>query len=120
MASYKEKARAAFLEQVHAKGFCDSREVAFGANADRLPNGAFGMVLLALRDNTLRICDLDIKSNIGPVLYTIPLAEVEQFRVGLGLVGRSLRFTWQGQMFSFKNMVGLKEQLELLAAEANR
>lgn len=120
MANYKEKARAALLEKVHAGNLCDERDAAFCATADVLPNGSFGIVLLALNGNRLHICDVDFQNNIGSVLYSVPMADVQDFKIGRSLVGNTLRFTWNNHPFRFKNMTGLKDLLEIIGSEVGK
>ena len=120
MASYKETVRAAILEQAHAKNLCDARDAAFCATADELPDGSFGIVLLALNGNTLNICDIDLRNNIGGILCAVPMAEVQNYKIGRSLFANTLGFTWNGHKFFFKNMAGVKELLELIGSEAGK
>lgn len=118
MASYKERVRAAILEQVHARNLCDERDAAFCAAADALPDGSYGIVLLALDGNRLNICDIDIHNNIGRIIDTITLTDVRNFKVGRSLLASTLCFTYGGFDYFFRNIVGMKAQLEAIASEA--
>lgn len=116
--SYKENARAVLLKNTHARDLCDDREVVFCATAAALPNGESGIVLLSLKGHELFISDIDWQSNIGQTLYTVPLPDAEQFKISWALIGSKMRFSYRNARYAFTNLVGIKDMLAVLKAEA--
>ncbi len=118
MASAKEK----YAQKMIAAGVCDERGAAFAATAVELPDGSFGMCLLGVRGNELQIYETDMRNNIGEKLYAIPLREVSGVSVNrfLGelLKGYSLRFTYNGFVYTFKNCFQQKDALAVIQKEA--
>ena len=120
MASYKEKARAALIETVKAKGLCDERGAAFVASS---PNG---FVLLAVSGNILTISEIDMQHNIGRCLKSIPLREISRLTVKEGFLsvlfgGTPLSFVYDGKTYAFSNVVitgGVKDSVEVIKKES--
>ena len=117
---YKEKQRALLLERAHAKDLCDDRNVAFCASASALPNGEKGIALLSLKGGDLFISDIDMYSNIGETLYTVPMAQTENFKIGWSLIGNTMRFDYKGNRYAFTNMVGVKEMQAVIQSETTK
>ena len=118
--SYKEKQRALLLEKTHEKELCDERNVAFCASASALPNGERGVCLLSLKGGELFISDIDLHSNIGRTLYTIPMVQTENFKIGWSFIGNTMRFDYRGDRYAFTNMVGVKEMQAAIQSEATK
>ena len=104
-------------EKLISGGYCDERGVGFAANAELLPNGSYGIVLLCLKGNELTIYDTDMQTNPGRVIIRIPLKEAEGLKVK-GLLIKSLKFKYRGFEYCFKNLLGLNAQLEIIAGES--
>lgn len=114
--------REKFACNMQEAGVCDERGAAFCATVTQLPDGAFGMVLLGVKGNMLTIYDTDMKTSVGDVLYTIPLAEVTDLQINSGLLaellkGFSFRFTYDGFTYKFKNCAQMKAQLDVIRSE---
>jgi len=112
-----------FSQTVVDAGVCDERGAAFCATAVRLPQGEFGMVLLGVNGNELFIYDIDMRSNIGEHLYTIPLKEITDLKINNGLLGEmikgySFKFNYEGFEWKFKNCAMKKNELAVIQKEA--
>ncbi|MBR0464166.1 MAG: hypothetical protein IJJ23_07255, partial [Clostridia bacterium] len=60
------KPEGKFHKKMMDEGYCDDRGVVFCATATSLPNGEYGIVLLALHGDILSIYDvLDMHNTIG-------------------------------------------------------
>ncbi len=99
------------------EGLCDERGAAFCANAELLPNGSYGLVLLALKGGTLSVYDVDMHSNPGKLIRKIELHEVQELSIK-GLIIKKLKFKYQGFEYVFNNLMGLKEPLEVIKRES--
>ena len=113
-----------FAQKMFDAGVCDARGAAFCATAVKLPDGAFGMVLMGVVGNELSLYDTDMKSNVGEHLYTIPLKEVTDLQITSGMLaeifkGYSFKFAYNGFEWKFKNCAQQKAQLEVIRREAN-
>lgn len=111
-----------FAQKMQAAGVCDERGAAFCATAVRLPNGAFGMCLLGVKDNDLSIYDTDMKSSVGELIVTIPLGEIEDLMITTGLLaevfkGYSFKFVHKGFTYKFKNCAQQKAALAVIQSE---
>ena len=105
------------------RGFCDERGAAFCATATKLPNGEFGMVLLAVKEHALRIYDILNMREIGELLYSVPLREISGLKSKTGVIkmllpGEVLSFDYNGAHYGFTNMYKVNEQLQVLREEA--
>ena len=112
-----------FQQQIHAKGLCDERCAAFMATSGVLPGGGFGMVLLAVKGHNLYIYDtVGMKSEIGELLYVIPLREIRKLETGNLLTemlkNYSLRFEYNGHRFTFRNCFTMKREIAVIKEEA--
>lgn len=92
-------------------GYCDERGAAFCGNAAMLPNGTWGMVLLAVNGGELTIRDVDAKSQPGRVLYRIPLSQTEGLRFK-GFIIKTLVFKYNGFEYSFGSLIATKSMRE--------
>ena len=107
--SRKDKLNLEAGKKLFLKGICDDRYVAFYATAKKLPNGAFGGIIVALKDNELRIYDaVGLKWEAGDLIYALPLRSIEQFQRVKGMIGEffkgySFRFVCKGDRFVFAN-----------------
>ena len=104
-------------EKLISGGYCDDRGVGFCANAELLPNGSYGMVLLCLKGRELDIYDVDMHTNPGRLMYRIPMESVEDLKVR-GLIFKSLKFKYNGFGYCFKNLLGLNAQLAAIEQES--
>lgn len=104
-----------FQKKLIVRGICDERGLAFCATAKTLPNGEFGMVLIAQNQNTLFIHDTNIKSEALDLLYTINLKKVTDLKIngffGELFKGYSMRFTYKQFTYTFKNCYARKREL---------
>ncbi|MBO5049233.1 MAG: hypothetical protein J6C41_02225 [Oscillospiraceae bacterium] len=107
-----------FQDRLIAEGYCDNRGAGFCASAAKLPNGEYGLVLLCVNGNNLNLFDIDIKSNIGELLYVVELKKIENLKIRAGILSPVLRFDYNGYTYSFKNFVGVKPALKVIEEEA--
>ena len=105
-------------EKLVARGVCDGRGVGFAANAECLPNGSYGMVLLCLNGNELDIYDTDMHTEPGRLMYRIPLAEAEV--AVKGLLIKTLRIKTERFEYVFKNLMGLNPLLDIIKQESEK
>lgn len=108
-----------FQDNLVADGYCDSRGAGFCATATRLPNGEYGIVALCVKGNNLNLYDIDMKSNIGELLYTVELKNIENLKIRAHFFSQVLKFDYQGSRFSFTNFLGVKPSLKVIEEEAN-
>lgn len=108
-----------FQDKLIAGGYCDNRGAGFCASATKLPNGEYGLVLLCVNGNKLNLFDIDIRSNIGELLYVVDLKQIEKLKIRAGILSPVLRFEYNGYTYSFKNFVGVKPALKVIEEEAS-
>ncbi len=111
---------AKFQEKLIAEGFCDNRGAGFCATATKLPKGEYGMVALCVNDCKLNLFDVDMKSNLGELLYEVDLKQIENLKIKSGLFSQLLKFEYNGSTYSFTNFVGVKPALKVIEEEANQ
>ncbi len=109
-----------FQEKLIAEGFCDDRGAGFCATATKLPKGEYGMVAICVKGNKLNLFDVDMKSNLGEILYEVDLKQIENLKIKSGLFSQVLKFDYNGSTFSFTNFVGVKPALKVIEEEANQ
>lgn len=110
---------SAFQQRMISEGYCDSRGAAFCATATQLTDG-YGMVLLCVKDNILNLYDVDMKSNVKQLLYSIELCRIEKLKIRAGILSQVLRFEYEGNTYSFTDFVGVKPALKVIEQEANK
>lgn len=118
----KSVEKQSFPDMLLKKGLVDERGAAVCATASRLPNGEFGMVLLAVKGHILYIHDVDMKGNPLEHLYTISLKEVADLKINAGFFaefvkGYALRFTHKKFTYTFKNCSMKKDFLAAVRDE---
>ena len=104
-------------EKLVSGGWCDERGAGFAANAELLPNGTYGLVLLCVKGAELDIYDTDMNTRPGSLLYRIPLKATEGLKVK-GLLIKTLKFRYNGFEYCFKNLIGLNAQLAVIEEES--
>ena len=109
-----------FQDKLIADGYCDNRGAGFCATATQLPNGDYGMVALCVKENILNLYDVDMKSNLGALLYAVDLSKIENLKIKAGIFSQVLKFSFEGAAFSFTNFVGVKPALKVIEEEANK
>lgn len=110
-----------FQETLIVDGYCDSRGAGFCATATRLPRGEYGIVALCVNENELNIYDVvDLKSNLGELLYQVELSKVENLKIRATLLSQVLKFTYAGNDYSFTNFVGVKPALKVIEEESKK
>ena len=109
---------AKFQDKLVSDGYCDSRGAGFCATATKLPNGESGMVALCVNGSQLNLYDVDMKSNIGDLLYEVDLKNIDNLKIRAGLFSQVLKFEYKGSMYSFTNFVGVKPALKVIEDEA--
>lgn len=118
------KPEGKFHKKMMDEGYCDDRGVVFCATATSLPNGEYGIVLLALHGDILSIYDvLDMHNTIGDRLYEIPLQKMDDFQMAASFLGEmthgyAFRFTYCGVVCSFKNCFPMKQMIQTIADAA--
>ena len=108
-----------FQEKLIADGFCDARGAGFCATATKLPRGEYGMVALCVNGSSLNLYDVDMKSNLGQLLYTVDLKKAENLKIRTGIFSQVLKFECDGSVYSFTNFVGVKPALKVIEEEVN-
>lgn len=88
-----------FLAKVKSKNLSDDRNAVVVANAKKLPNGEYGLCLLSINGNILRISDTNFKQEIGSVLYEIPLNQISNVKASSFVFNRYLKFIYKNQQF---------------------
>lgn len=111
-----------FQEKLIANGYCDNRGSGFCATATYLPFaiGREGLVALCVKGNNLDIYDVDIKSNIGELLYTVELSNVDKLKIKSNFFSQVLKFEYKYMRFSFTNFVGVKPALKVIEEESKK
>lgn len=108
-----------FQDKLIADGYCDNRGAGFCATATKLPRGEYGIVALCVNGSTLNLFDVDVKSNIGELLYTVNLKQIENLKIRAGIFSQILKFEYNGYTYSFTNFVGVKPALKVIEEEAS-
>ena len=72
---------AKFQDKLIADGYCDNRGAGFCATATELPKGEYDIVALCVNGNKLNLFDVDMKSNIGELLYEVDLKKIENLKM---------------------------------------
>lgn len=108
---------AKFQDKLIADGYCDNRGAGFCATATKLPKGEYGSVALCVKGSILHLYDVDLKSNIGDLLYEIDLKKIENLHIKTGIFNQVLRFEYEGNKYSFTNFVGVKPALKVIQEE---
>ena len=103
-----------------AGGYCDERAAGFCATATKLPKGEYGMVALCVKGNKLSLYDVDMKSNVGSLLYEVELNRIENLKIKSGLFSQVLKFEYEGAAYSFTNFVGVKSDLQVIEEETKK
>ena len=65
-----------FQDKLIADGYCDGRGAGFCATATRLPRGECGIVALCVHGNYLNLYDVDMRSNLGELVYKVELKKL--------------------------------------------
>ena len=110
---------AKFQEKLITDGYCDSRGAGFCAIATKLPKGEYGMVALCVNGSKLNLFDVDMRSNIGELLYAVDLKQIENLKLRAGIFSQVLKFEYNGSTYSFTNFVGVKPALKVIEEEAS-
>ncbi|MBQ3574340.1 MAG: hypothetical protein IJA26_01595 [Clostridia bacterium] len=108
-----------FQEKMISGGYCDQRGAGFCATATQLPKGEYGMVALCVNRSKLNLYDVDMKSNLGELLYEVDLKQIENLKIRAGILSQVLKFEYQGSAYAFTNFVGVKPALKVIEEEAN-
>lgn len=106
-----------FQQKQIDEGICDERGAVFCASAELLPNGSYGMVLLAVTGGVLSIYEVDMHSNAGKLIRRIELSQVSELSVK-GLIVKKLKFKYQGFEYVFGNLLGVNGPLEVIKQES--
>lgn len=112
---------AKFQDRLVADGYCDSRAAGFCATATKLPRGEYGFVALCVNGSKLNLYDVvDMKSNLGELLYEIDLKQIENLKIKSGFFSQILKFEYAGLVYSFTNFAGVKPALKVIEEEASK
>lgn len=111
---------AKFQDRLISEGYCDSRGAGFCATATKLPKGEYGIVALCVNGNVLNLYDVDMKSNLGELLYEINLKEINNLKIKAGFLSQKLKFDFEGFTYSFTNFAGVKPALKVIEAEVHK
>ena len=107
-----------FQEKLITEGYCDNRGAGFCATATKLPNGEYGMVALCVNGSKLNLFDVDMRSNLGDLLYEVDLKQIENLKIKAGIFSQILKFEYNGYSYSFTNFIGVKPALRVIEEEA--
>jgi hypothetical protein len=110
---------AKFQEKLIADGYCDNRGAGFCATATKLPKGEYGLVALCVNGNKLNLYDVDMRSNLGDLLYVVDLKQIENLKIRAGIFSQVLKFNYNGSAYSFTNFLGVKPALKVIEEEAS-
>lgn len=108
-----------FQDKLISEGYCDSRGAGFCATATNLPKGEYGIVALCVNGSSLNLYDVDMKSNIGELLYEVDLKQIENLKIKSGFFSQVLKFEYNGSVYSFTNFAGVKPALKVVEEETN-
>ena len=109
-----------FQEKLVSGGYCDERGAGFCATAVALPGGEYGIVALCVKESRLYLYDIDMRNNMGELLYTADLKKIENLKIKTGILSQQLRFDYDGFTYKFTNFVGVKPAFKVIEEEANR
>ena len=110
---------AKFQDKLISDGYCDNRGAGFCATATSLPRGEYGFVALCVKGSNLNLYDVDMKSNVGELLYEVDLKQISNLKIKSGFFTQILKFEYNGSVYSFTNFVGVKPALKVIEEEAN-
>lgn len=108
-----------FQDKLITDGYCDNRGAGFCATATKLPKGEYGIVALCVNGSTLNLFDVDMRSNIGELLYTVDLKQIENLKIRTGVFSQVLEFEYNDSTYSFTNFAGVKPALKVIEEEAS-
>ena len=111
---------AKFQDKLIADGYCDNRGAGFCATATKLPKGEYGIVALCVNGNNLNLFDVDMRNNIGELLYVVNLKQIENLKIRARFFSQVLKFEYDGSTYSFTNFVGVKPALKVIKEEAGK
>lgn len=77
------------------------------------------MVALCVNGRNLKLYDVDMRSNIGELLYDVDLKKIENLKIRTGIFSQVLKFEYSGSAYSFTNFVGVKPALKVIEEEAS-
>ena len=106
-----------FQDKLVADGYCDYRGAGFCATATKLPKGEYGLVTLCVNGSNLNVFDVDMRNNLGALLYTVNLKQIEKLKIRTGFFTQVLKFEYNGYTYSFTNFFGVKPILKVIEAE---
>ncbi len=109
---------AKFQDKLIADGYCDNRGAGFCATATKLPRGEYGIVALCVNGSELNLFDVDMRNNLGDLLYAVDLKQIENLKIRTGIFSQVLKFEYNGSIYSFTNIVGMKPALKVIEEEA--
>ncbi len=109
-----------FQDKLIAQGYCDERGAGFCATATKLPGGEYGMVALCVKGNNLSLYDVDMKSNLGQLLYQVELKRIQNLKIRAMLLSQVLKFEYEGNTYSFTNFAGVKPALKVIEEESKQ
>lgn len=78
------------------------------------------MVALCVNDNMLNLYDVDMKSNLGDLLYQVELKKIANLKIRAMLLSQVLKFEYEGNKYSFTNFVGVKPALRVIEEESRK
>jgi len=107
-----------FQEKLISDGYCDDRGAGFCATATNLPRGEYGIVALCVNGSKLYLYDVDMKSNIGDLLYEVELKQIKNLKIRAGILSQVLKFDYEGALYSFTNFIGVKPALKVIEQES--
>jgi len=102
-------------DQLASEGRIDSKKRFSFTTAKALPNGAWGLCGIGIRDDYLIIFDAAPGSLVGEVkdiMYEIPIREITNFKASNFALSRYMKFNWKDEAFhltAFANNCGLNE-----------
>ncbi len=98
------KQMSAWMER-HAD-YMDDRRLTMCVNGVTLPRGEWGIVQLFLKDNHLNVYDVDMRSNIGEMLYSIDLTRADKVKFSGFFIFQSFVVVSEGKKYKFNQFMG--------------
>lgn len=102
-----------------SENLIDERKVLAFSTAKALPGGEYGLCLLCLNGNTLRVYDTDFSQNIGRMMYKIELNSISNVKSSSFVLQRYLKFEYRGNQYHLANFGDAKRILEAILQESN-
>ena len=82
-------------------GYIDDRKLFTITNIKAAPNGMFGMVFMAIKNNTLTVYDTDMQGSVKGRLFDIDLDKISDVKINTMPLVWKLSFNYGGFRYKF-------------------